>query len=145
MKPDAEDVAAAFDAASLRMRVQLTAELQEFKELLRPYVDGSFGEVLPGHGQLWLKAQHEIGLLWNAHKPPHRPESKGVPVAKVQQLLSEQRERLEGEFEVAVAAAVAAAQEAVRAELQQRERVSLERGRQQVLEQLQATRLRLGS
>lgn len=59
-----------------QVRVWATAQLMELIKALTPYVNGSFGEVLPQHAQAYVAAVKEINRIWRvaAPVPPVREE-----------------------------------------------------------------------
>lgn len=59
-----------------QVRVWATAQLMGLIEALTPYVNGSFGEVLPQHAQAYVAAVKEINRIWRvaAPVPPPPPE-----------------------------------------------------------------------
>jgi len=79
-----------FEAAGTETRIKLTEELGELLEALKPYVDGTMGEVTAAMVSVYVKAAHEMAGLWGLHRPlrdpvalPVRPEPPAVedPVA----------------------------------------------------------------
>jgi len=86
--------------------------LHELEKSLRPLVDGSFGEVVPGHLAGYLSAIRQLGKLYQVEKPPRSLENM-IPMVKVQEILA----GIRAEHERELAAAVAAAEARVRMEL----------------------------
>jgi len=76
-----------YDAISDTVRAFCADRLYDLERSLRPLVDGSFGEVLPGHLNGYLGVLRELAKLYEAHKRPRDAEAL-VPVGKVQQLLA---------------------------------------------------------
>lgn len=133
-----------YDSISWNTRLFLSKRMYQLMEQLEPYVDGSLGDVQPGHVQAYVKVAHELGALFEAHRRPYeKPEAKGVPLERVQQLLQQQEEQFELRLQAAVAEAEVRTQQQLELEQAARERLSLEQGRLQVLQGLQATRQRL--
>lgn len=106
-------------------------KLYELEKSLRPLVDGTFGEVLPGHLAAYLAAVRQLGKLYQVDKPPRALQNL-VPMDKVEQVLAGMREQHRLELE----AAVAAAQARVRAELSSGEKLSVQRAQSTVLTKL---------
>jgi hypothetical protein len=101
-----------YDALSEGVRRFCAERLYELERSLRPMVDGSFGEVLPGHLNGYLTAIRALGKLYQTDKPP-RDVANLVPMVKVQELLA----RMEAAHDQAVREAVAATESRVRREL----------------------------
>ena len=51
-------------------RVWATSRLRELVENLRPYIDGTLGEVSPRHAAVFVTAVKEINRLWSAYFNP---------------------------------------------------------------------------
>lgn len=81
-----------------------TERLYELERGLRPLVDGSFGEVLPGHLNAYLGLLRELGRIYQLSKPPRALQDL-VPMDKVQELLAGMREQHARELAEAVALA----------------------------------------
>lgn len=63
-----------------QVRIWTTERLRTFIGTLQPYVDGTFGEVSPRHGALYLRAVAELNRLWNAkYLPPAELEAQPDP------------------------------------------------------------------
>lgn len=62
-----------FEAAGTETRIKLTEELGELLESLRPYVDGTMGEVTAAMASVYVKAAHEIAVLWSLTRAPRPP------------------------------------------------------------------------
>lgn len=120
-----------YDTIGNTVRHFCTERLYELERSLRPLVDGSFGEIIPGHLQGYLGVLKELAKLYQAHKPPRDLEEL-VPVNKVQQLLA----RMSEQHEQQLLEAVEAAEVRVRLELAQGERVGIEAAKSTVLEKL---------
>lgn len=132
-----------YDSISWNTRMHLASKMHELMEQLQPYVDGSFGDVQPGHVQAYVRVAHELGALFQAHSRPYeKPEDKGVPAAKVQQMLETLAEQHEKQLQAAVAEAEVRTREQLQLELQAKERLSLEQGRSQILTALQQVSVR---
>ena len=120
-----------YDAVSEGVRRFCAERLYELERSLRPMVDGSFGEVLPGHLAGYLAAIRALGKLYQVEKPP-RALMGLIPMGKVQELLA----RMAEQHEQAVHEAVAAAEARVRAELASGEQLSISAARSTVLTKL---------
>ncbi len=105
--------------------------LYELERALRPLVDNSFGEVLPGHLAGYVATIRTLGKLYQLDKAPRELEQT-VPLAKVQQLLAGMKEQHDRDL----ADAVAAAEARVRAELDSGQQLSIESAKSTVLAQL---------
>lgn len=127
MKPDS------YDNVSENVRHFCAQRLYELERGLRPWVDGSFGEILPGHLSGYLGVIKELANLYEAHKRP-RQDSEVIPAAKVALLLAEAEARMQAALE----AAVEATEARVRRELEAGERVSIEAAKAAVLSRLSA-------
>lgn len=120
-----------YDDVSEGVRRFCAERLHELEKSLRPLVDGTFGEVLPGHLAGYLAAIRQLGKLYQVEKPPRDLENL-IPADKVQELLA----RMEEEHRAAVEVAVAAAEERVRRELSQGSQLSIESAQKTVLTRL---------
>lgn len=129
-----------YDNISEQVRGFCTQRLYELEKGLRPLVDGTFGEVLPGHLAGYLTTIRQLGKLYQAEKPP-RDLQNLVPVAKVQEVLARMREQHEAD----VAAAVAAAELRVREELSHGSRRSIESAQTMIMGKLEDLEKRQGS
>lgn len=116
---------------SEQVREFCASRLYDLERSLRPLVDMSFGEVLPGHLAGYLAAIKQLGALYQATKPPVDLQ-KLVPMEKVAQMLAGMQERHAREL----AEAVAAAEQRVRDELSHGSRRSIESARSNVLAKL---------
>lgn len=103
-----------YDDVSEGVRRFCAERLHELEKNLRPLVDASFGEVVPGHLAGYLATIRQLGKLYQAEKPPRDLENL-IPVGKVQEILA----RMEAEHQEALKAAEAATEERVRKELSQ--------------------------
>lgn len=116
-----------YDIIGDQVRKFCTERLFELEKNLRPLVDNSFGEVLPGHLAGYLAGIRQLGRLYQAEKPP-RDLQNLVPMAKVQEVLA----RMEARHAAEVEAAVAAAEQRVRMELSTGSRVTIAMAQQTV-------------
>lgn len=105
--------------------------LHELERSLRPLVDGSFGEVVPGHLAGYLATIRALGKLYQVEKPPRSLQDM-VPAAKVREILA----GMEARHQAALEGAVAAAEERVRRELSQGSAVSVAQAQETVLTRL---------
>lgn len=62
-----------------QVRIWTTERLRAFIHTLQPYIDGTFGEVSPRHGSLYLRAVQELNRIWNARYLPPPPEPEPEP------------------------------------------------------------------
>lgn len=106
--------------------------LYELERALRPLVDNSFGEVLPGHLAGYVAVIRSLTRLYQLDRAPRELEQT-VPVAKVQQLLAGMAEQHARELQDAVEQAEAR----VRAELSQGTTLSIESAKSLVLGKLE--------
>lgn len=105
--------------------------LYELEKGLRPLVDGTFGEVLPGHLASYVATIRQLGKLYQVEKPPRALQNL-VPMEKVEQLLAGMREQ----HEEAVRREVELAEARIRAELSSGEKLSIKAAQDQVLSKL---------
>ena len=122
-----------YDNISNQVRQQCTQKLIGMEEALRPYVNGDFGDINPGHVVAYVNIIKELGRLWGGQKPP-RQEDKRIPVAQVEQMMLEAQKRQED----AVAAAVADAEARMRQEQQEASAMSIESAKAAVLALMKA-------
>lgn len=120
-----------YDNIGNTVRHFCTERLYELERSLRPMVDGSFGDIAPGHVQGYLGVLKELARLYQAHKPP-RDLANLVPMDKVQELLARMNEQHEQQLQEAVQAAEAR----VRRELEAGERVGIQAAKSAVLTKL---------
>lgn len=121
-----------FDDISEGVRRFASERLYELERSLRPLVDGTFGEVLPGHLNAYLTCLKELGRLYQTHQPP-RALRNLVPMDKVTELLAGMKAQLELEKEQAVQLAEAR----VRAELSSGQKLSIQSAKATVLDKLE--------
>jgi hypothetical protein len=68
-----------------QVRVWATAQLMALLDALKPYVNGSFGEVLPQHAQVYVAAIKEINRIWRLAAPvSNSREDVSVPEPAVE-------------------------------------------------------------
>lgn len=60
-------------AYSAQVRVWSTGKLMDLVGVLTPYVNGSFGEVLPEHARIYIGAISEINRMWRVGAPLSTP------------------------------------------------------------------------
>lgn len=112
------------------MRLFLTQRYRELERALRPWTDGSLGEIAPAPLAAYVTLLRDLGKLWQAHQ---RPEDEDrIPAAQVQQMLEALEARMLAERDAAVAAAV----EAERRALESSEAVAADVARSKVLARL---------
>lgn len=104
-----------------------TERLYELERGLRPLVDGSFGEVLPGHLNAYLGLLRELGRIYQLSKPPRALQDL-IPMDKVQELLAGMRDQHAREL----AEAVALAETRARIEAASAQKLSIEAARNTV-------------
>lgn len=121
-----------YDNISESVRTFCAERFYELERSLRPLVDGTFGEVLPGHLNAYLGCLKELGRLYQTHKPPRALQDL-VPMAKVQELLAGMSAQHERDVEQAVALAEAR----VRAELKSGEKLSIQSAKATVMTRLE--------
>jgi len=105
--------------------------LYELEKTLRPLVDGSFGEVVPGHLTGYLNTIRALGKLYQVEKPPRALQDL-VPMDKVQEILAGMR----AEHERVLAVAVAEAEARVRMEVASGQQLSIQAAQSTVLSRL---------
>lgn len=120
-----------YDEVSEGVRRFCAERYYELERSLRPLVDGSFGEVLPGHLAAYLAAMRQLGKLYQVEKPPRSLEDT-IPTAKVQELLA----RMEHEHQRALEQAVQETEDRVRRELESGSKLAIERGKETVITRL---------
>jgi hypothetical protein len=95
--------------------------LYELEKSLRPLVDGSFGDVVPGHLTGYLNTLRQLGKLYQVEAPP-RALRDLVPMDKVQEIIA----GIRAEHERVLAIAVAEAEARVRMELTSGQKLSVQ-------------------
>jgi hypothetical protein len=127
IKPDPVD----YDDISEGVRRFCAERFYELEKALRPFVDGTFGEILPGHLANYVATLRQLGALYQVTKPPRELQNL-IPAAKVQEILAGMRQAHEAEIQ-AVTAAVEAR---VRGELAAGTQRSIESARTHVMDKL---------
>lgn len=125
-----------FDDISDYVRRFCAERLYELEKSLRPWIDGSFGDISPAHLHAYVGVLRELGRLYEAHKRPRTDE--GVPLAQVEAMLQREREAADARM----AEAVAEAEARVRVELESSQVRSIEAAKQTALTKLQLLRER---
>lgn len=125
-----------YDDISNRVRLFCAERLYELERGLRPWIDGSFGEVSPAHVTVYLGTLRELGRLYEAQKRPRMDE--GVPMKQVEQMLEAARIDAEARTQ----AAVLEAETRVRLELEARTAKSIEAAKHAALTKLELLRER---
>lgn len=120
-----------YEQVSEGVRHFCAERLYELEKGLRPMVDGSFGEVLPGHLTGYLGVIKELGRLYQTAKPPRSLQDM-IPMSKVQDILAGMRAAHERELE----AAVARAEERVRMEVTSGSKLTIQAAKATVLTKL---------
>lgn len=110
-RPPQQQAADDYDLMSAAVRGFCTERLRDLEKTLRPYVDGSFGEIERQHLSGYLSVLKELRTLWRAgERPVPRDTEPMMPVAAVEKLMLEAAAAAEAEREAAVAQAVAEAE-----------------------------------
>lgn len=91
-----------YDQLSDMVRRFCSERLYEAERSLRPWINGSFGDINPGHMSAYVTILRELGRLYGAHKPPRRDEDT-LTAVQVQKLLEDERARMTEALEAAVA------------------------------------------
>ena len=120
-----------YDAISDTVRNFCAERLYELEKSLRPLVDGTFGEVLPGHLSGYLSTLKDLAKLYEAHKRPHDLANM-IPAVKVQQLLEATHEQ----WERKLTEEIARTEERVRMEVANGSQRSIESAKSLVLARL---------
>lgn len=87
-----------YDDISNNVRAFVAERLYELERSLRPLVDGSFGEVVPGHLTGYLNTLRDLGRLYQVHERPRDAEAF-IPISKVQELLAARDEMWQRQLE----------------------------------------------
>lgn len=87
-----------YDVVSERVRTYIAQKLVALEQALEPYVNGDMGDIMPGHAGAYITLLKELGRLYEVQKRPRDPDAL-IPAAKVEQILAEQRLRLDQERE----------------------------------------------
>lgn len=120
-----------YDGISDRVRAFCAERLYELERSLRPMVDGSFGEVLPGHVNVYLAGLRDLARLYQAQQRPVAL-AQMIPAAKVQMLLQAQ----EAAFEERLRIELVRVEERVRMEVQGGQKLSIQAAQSTVLSRL---------
>jgi len=110
-----------YDDVAEGVRRFCAERLYELERHLRPLVDNSFGEILPGHLAGYVGALRQLGKLYQVEKAPRSLEQM-MPMAKVQEIIA----GIRAEHERVLTLAVEQAEARVRAELSSGQRLSIE-------------------
>lgn len=129
-----------YDDVSEGVRRFCAERLYELEKGLRPMVDGTFGEVLPGHLAGYLAAIRQLGKLYQVDKPPRALQNM-VAMSKVQEILAGIREQHDREL----CEAVALAEAKVRSELSAGTQLSIQAAKATVIDKLKVLEGREGS
>lgn len=121
-----------YDDLSDAVRRFCAEQLYGAERSLRPWINGSFGDINPGHMSAYVTILRELARLYQAHKPP-RQDDDAIPAAQVQQLL----ETAQREAEARIEAAVLETELRVRMELEASSAKSIESAKQTALMKLQ--------
>lgn len=120
-----------YGAVAESVRRFATERLYELEKGLRPLVDGSFAEILPGHLNGYLGVIKELGRLYQLSSPPRSLQDL-VPMTKVQEILAGMEARHAREL----AAAVEMAEVRIRAELSSGQKLTVQAAQATVLTRL---------
>lgn len=126
-----------YDNISDAVRRFCAERLYECEKALRPWIDGSFGDITPGHVNGYVSILRELGRLYQTHKPPRQDDSM-LPKAQVEQMLA----AAQLEAEARIEAAVLEAEQRVRVELAASSAKSIESAKTTALTKLQMLRER---
>lgn len=121
-----------YDEISEIVRKFCAERLYETERALRPWINGDFGDINPGHVTSYIGILRELARLYNAHKPPRQDEQL-LSAAEVAQML----EAAQREAEARVEAAVLEAELRVRQELEAASTKSIESAKTAALTKLQ--------
>lgn len=119
-----------YDTISDNVRRFCAERLYELERGLRPWVDGSFGDISPPHVTGYVTVLRELGRLYEAHKRPRQDE--GVPMKQVEAMLA----AAAVEADARMQAAVAEAEARVRHELEASQTRSIESAKQTAMTKL---------
>lgn len=116
-----------YDTISDNVRRFCADKLGALEEALRPYVNGDFNDIQPGHAAAYIATLKELGRLYQVHQRPRDPDDM-IPAAEVDKMLAVAEARMA----VAVAEAVEATEARIRGELEAARGSSLQVARAQV-------------
>jgi hypothetical protein len=116
-----------YDDVAEGVRHFCAERLYALEKSLRPLVDGSFGDVVPGHLNGYLSTLRQLGKLYQVEAAPRALQDL-VPMAKVQELIA----GIRAEHERVLTLAVAAAEERVRMELASGHQLSVQAAKETV-------------
>lgn len=119
-----------YDTISDNVRRFCAERLYELERGLRPWIDGSFGDVSPPHVTAYVTTLRELGRLYEAHKRPRQDEA--VPMKQVELMLQAVRDEAEARMQ----AAVVEAEARVRHELEASVSKSIESAKQTAMTKL---------
>lgn len=120
-----------YDDISDNVRRFCAERLYELERSLRPWIDGSFGDVSPPHVTAYVTTLRELGRLYEAHKRPRR-DDEAIPMKQVEAMLQAEREAADARM----TEAVTLARMQLRLELEAAREVSLETAKQTALSKL---------
>lgn len=121
-----------YDEISDIVRRFCAEQLYEAERSLRPWINGSFGDINPGHMSAYISILRELARLYNAHKPP-RPDGQLLDAAEVAKML----ETAQREAEARIQAAVLETEQRIRHELAAASAKSIESAKTAALTKLQ--------
>lgn len=126
-----------YDDISDYVRRFCAEKLYELEKALRPWIDGSFGDISPPHVTGYVSVIKELGRLYGVTRPP-RPTDDMLPREAVEQML----EAVRMESDARIQAAVAETELRVRLELQASTAKSIESAKQTALTKLEQLQTR---
>lgn len=90
-----------YDEISDVVRRFCAERFYELERSLRPWIDGSFGDITPGHVNGYVAVLRELGRLYEAQKRPRATDDM-LPRAAVEQMLEAVRQEADARIEAAV-------------------------------------------
>jgi hypothetical protein len=121
-----------YDNISNQVRHMIAQRYVALEAILRPYISGDYGDILPGHLNAYITLLKELGRLYEVQKRP-RPDSGSIPIAQVEQMLQEAEARMQA----AVETAVEATRQEQQRQLEEAKVLDLEAAKSQVIARLQ--------
>lgn len=128
-----------YDTISDNVRRFCAERFYELERSLRPWIDGSFGDISPAHISGYVSVLRELGRLYEAQKRPRTDEGQ-LSVKQVEAMLAAARE----EADARIAAAVLETELRVRHELETAQTKSIESARETALAKLTQLQQRQG-
>jgi hypothetical protein len=119
-----------YDEISDIVRKFCADRLYDLERSLRPWIDGSFGDISPAHITGYVSVLRELGRLYEAQKRPR--QDQGLSLKEVEAMLQAARE----EADARIQAAVVETELRVRQELEAAATKSIESAKQTALAKL---------